>query len=392
MPSVYPAKITLHSIPEIVQKHNLLIDMLGKDLSFVVQGGGVGDVKSPVFPGAINDTVVLFDGTSGKRIKASTIYAEWFDQSVATTASPTFVNLSVTTVNALTPTALTVGFRISGGTTSKTLTVPLDATVSGTNTGDQDLSGYLSSASISDDAYGETWDGVTDVAPSKNAVFDAIDSLPSTHGAVTIGTPANGLSLDGQELSLALASTSATGALSDTDWNTFNGKQSALSKASGAELDTGTDDTKFATARALKDSHNVPSVVPGTSGNVLTSDGTDWTSAAPTGGTGTDVESVIDRIIYGGEGELGAQLDAILNGGAIPPLSHPTALVEDVLTLTNTVAFTPTTDYHPATKKYVDNLIGTPLVGTKVYYVADTSSGATTRKLTFVNGILTSET
>lgn len=55
-------------------------------------------------------------------------------------------------------------------------------------------------------------------------------------------------------------------------------------KASGSELDTGTDDAKFATSKALKDSHNVPSVAPGTSGNVLTSNGTDWTSAAPAGG------------------------------------------------------------------------------------------------------------
>ena len=46
-------------------------------------------------------------------------------------------------------------------------------------------------------------------------------------GDVTIGT-ANGLSLSLQALSLALASTSATGALSSTDWNTFNGKQAAL--------------------------------------------------------------------------------------------------------------------------------------------------------------------
>lgn len=35
------------------------------------------------------------------------------------------------------------GFTIAGGTTSKTLTVPLDASVSGTNTGDQDLSGLV---------------------------------------------------------------------------------------------------------------------------------------------------------------------------------------------------------------------------------------------------------
>lgn len=34
----------------------------------------------------------------------------------------------------------------------------------------------------------------------------------------------------------------------------------------------------------------------------------------------------------------------------------------------------------------------TPLSGTKVYYVADTSGGAVTRKLTFTGGVLTSET
>jgi hypothetical protein len=41
------------------------------------------------------------------------------------------------TYNGLTLTAAAVGFTIAGGTTSKTLTVPLDASVSGTNTGDQ---------------------------------------------------------------------------------------------------------------------------------------------------------------------------------------------------------------------------------------------------------------
>jgi hypothetical protein len=41
----------------------------------------------------------------------------------------------------LTLTSEAVGFTIAGGTTSKTLTVPLDATVSGTNTGDVTLSG-----------------------------------------------------------------------------------------------------------------------------------------------------------------------------------------------------------------------------------------------------------
>lgn len=48
-----------------------------------------------------------------------------------------------------------------------------------------------------------------------------------THDAVTIGT-ANGLSLSTQVLSLGLSSASANGALSSTDWTTFNNKQGAL--------------------------------------------------------------------------------------------------------------------------------------------------------------------
>lgn len=45
-----------------------------------------------------------------------------------------------------------------------------------------------------------------------------------THDAVTIGTPANGLSLSGQVLSLSVAHSLNTGALSSTDWTTFNNK------------------------------------------------------------------------------------------------------------------------------------------------------------------------
>lgn len=61
----------------------------------------------------------------------------------------TLGNITPTTVNALTFAAQTVGFTIAGGTTSKTLTVADNATVSGTNTGDQDLSNYLQKNSVS---------------------------------------------------------------------------------------------------------------------------------------------------------------------------------------------------------------------------------------------------
>jgi hypothetical protein len=57
-------------------------------------------------------------------------------------------------------------------------------------------------------------------------------------GNVTLGT-ASGLSIAGQVLSLGLASAGVTGALSGTDWSTFNGKQNALTF--GALTDAGTD-------------------------------------------------------------------------------------------------------------------------------------------------------
>jgi len=60
-----------------------------------------------------------------------------------------------------------------------------------------------------------------------NANTNVAANTAARHNAVTIGT-ANGLSLSTQALSLAAASTSTTGALTSTDWNTFNGKQAAL--------------------------------------------------------------------------------------------------------------------------------------------------------------------
>jgi len=70
--------------------------------------------------------------------------------------------------------------------------------LSGVNTGDQDLSSYALTSAL--------------------------------HDAVTLGT-ANGLTLSTQQLSLTAASTSTTGALTSTDWNTFNNKASTDTNA-----------------------------------------------------------------------------------------------------------------------------------------------------------------
>lgn len=62
------------------------------------------------------------------------------------TTSKKWAGVNATAVNELTLTKQTTGFTIAGGTTSKTLTVALDASVAGTNTGDQDLSSYCTTA------------------------------------------------------------------------------------------------------------------------------------------------------------------------------------------------------------------------------------------------------
>jgi hypothetical protein len=72
-----------------------------------------------------------------------------------------------------------------------------------------------------------------------NANTNVAANTAARHNAVTLGT-ANGLSLSTQVLSLGLASAGVTGALSGTDWSTFNSKQNALTNPV-----TGTGTTNF---------------------------------------------------------------------------------------------------------------------------------------------------
>jgi len=84
-------------------------------------------------------------------------------------------------------------------------------------------------------AYNITGNSFVKVGGTSSQFLKADGSIDSStyattsqlHDAVTIGT-ANGLSLSTQVLSLGLSSGSANGALSSTDWTTFNSKQAAL--------------------------------------------------------------------------------------------------------------------------------------------------------------------
>lgn len=76
------------------------------------------------------------------------------------------------------------------------------------------------------------------------------------------------------------------------------------------------------------------------------------------------------------------------------PTHTPKKFIEQLLIYTDSITSpTDTRLYIYSFKGNVWNFIQlNGLAGTKVYYVSDSSGGAVTRKLTFVNGILTSET
>lgn len=118
-------------------------------------------------------------------------------------------------------------------------------------------------------------------------------------GDVTLGT-ANGLSLLGQALSLGLSSTSTTGALSSTDWNTFNNKQDAgnyitdltgdgtASGPGSAALTLATVNSNvgsFTLANVTVNAKGLVTAASSTSVGNLTAAGTD--GIAVTGGTGS---------------------------------------------------------------------------------------------------------
>jgi len=95
-----------------------------------------------------------------------------------TPAAGAFTTLTATTVNALTPTAQAVGFTLAGGTTSKTLTVTGDATISGTPS-------VLTSNTPTAEAFGDTGAVGTGSTAARDDHRHAMPANPVT--AQTVG-------------------------------------------------------------------------------------------------------------------------------------------------------------------------------------------------------------
>lgn len=141
----------------------------------------------------LGDTIYGAASGAGTRLPGNTTTARQFLRQTGTgsvSAAPawdTLVNadipsaLSGKTYNGLTATALATGFSIAGGTTSKVLTVPLDATISGTNTGDQTIT-------LTGDATGS----------GTSAVAVTLGTVNSNVGSFGSGTLVSTFTVDGK--------------------------------------------------------------------------------------------------------------------------------------------------------------------------------------------------
>jgi len=122
--------------------------------------GVVTLTAAPVFSSTTASQALFTDATKNVISKPITGTGNVVMSTSPTLVTPTLGVASASSINGLTPTAQATGFTIAGGTTPKTLTVPLDASVSGTNTGDNavnsNYSGLVSNATHTGDAEGAT--------------------------------------------------------------------------------------------------------------------------------------------------------------------------------------------------------------------------------------------
>lgn len=179
-------------------------------------------------------------------------------QSIATTSSPTFANVNLTPSGALdtstvgtlaigTGNANVINIGNSGATVNiqgttfyqnvtnlnvanKTINLNTNGSAgSASNSGIDVEEGGVVTAYVDTTADRSGWElkapattGIVTITPGSSG----FTLNQGSHNPVTIGT-ASGLSLSTQVLSLGLSSSGVTGALSGTDWTTFNSKQPA---------------------------------------------------------------------------------------------------------------------------------------------------------------------
>lgn len=164
-------------------------------------------------PNAAGSCTLVFPNTAGN--SGDVLSTDGAGHLSWTPQESTGATSGITSLNGLTGAVQTIvgGTGASVSSTGTTHTVSLSAATLTPGTG---LSGSAYNASAN-----QTWS----VAYGTTAGTAAQGNDSRFHDAVTLGT-ASGLSLSGQQLSLAIASAGLTGALTSADWATFNAKQS----------------------------------------------------------------------------------------------------------------------------------------------------------------------
>lgn len=146
----------------------------------------------------------VIGGSSGTVTRVSVTTANGVSGTVATATTTPAISLTLgvitpTSVNGLTLASQATGFTIAGGTTSKTLTVPLDASVSGTNTGDNATNALYSGLAASKADVGQTfYIGTTQVAINRASAALTLAGITLT--APTFDTSATGSYLTASEI------------------------------------------------------------------------------------------------------------------------------------------------------------------------------------------------
>ena len=178
------------------------------------------------------------------------------------------VSLLCSTVNALTLTAQSVGFTISGGTTSKILTVAGDATVSGSNTGDQDLTDYALKSYVDSAVVGllddcGNYDASGDVYPSSGGSGDAGAILKGDLWIISVAGTLGGVSVTASDQIRALCDTPGQ---TSSNWAIMEGNigyvpandSSVLHKSTAGEIAAMTEKTTLDDADVfiIEDSEN----------------------------------------------------------------------------------------------------------------------------------------
>jgi hypothetical protein len=243
------------------------------------------------------------------------------DSTVATlTGSQALTNK---TVNGLTNTALATGFTIAGGTTSKTLTVALDASVSGTNTGDQTtVSGNAGTATALQNARtigGVSFDATANIVPQTiQTVDETVDTtcfvlLGNSSGSQTSGQqPKTNSGLTYNAAINNLGATTFTGALSGNATtattlattrtiygNNFNGSADLNQIIASNYGGTGNGFTKFSGPATAEKTFTLPN----TSATILTDNAAVTVAQGGTGRASTTAYAVI----CGGTTSTGAE-------------------------------------------------------------------------------------